>query len=277
MANNVAPLDFAAILARADNTPFSDSFDFSAGRFAHPVLHAGQGPPVILMHELPGFTPEFWRLGRWIEAAGFSVCAPALFDPPGTPVEELVEPHGRVTGLARACISREMRLFAKTGGSPISDWLRALARDLSARQGGSAVAAVGLCLTGNFAWSLAVEPSVQAAVAAEPSLPFNNPSGLHLSAQEEAGLKARADLPVMALRFDGDPACRAERFAAFEALIGARAVTRVLPDDAKNPAGNPFPHAVLTKDLIAEDGQPTLEAARTVIGYLTERLKPAGA
>jgi hypothetical protein len=58
-----------------------------------------------------------------------------------------------------------------------------------------------------------------------------------------------------------------------EQLLGERVTTRVLPDEAKNPKGNPFPHAVLTKDLIAEDGQPTFEAARDVLGFLTARLR----
>ena len=264
---------FAAVLARDDRAPFEDYFDFAAHGMAHPVLHAGTGPPVILMHELPGFVTEFWRLARWLEAAGFSVYAPALYDPQGSTLEELHMVHGRVAGMARACITREIRLFARTGGSPISDWLRALARELSSRHDGARVGAVGLCLSGNFAWSLAVEPSVNAAVAGEPALPFNEAGGLHLEPGEVEALKARADLPVMALRFDGDPACKAERFAALEALLGERAMTRVLPDEAKNPKGNPFPHAVLTKDLIAEDGQPTYEAAREVLGYLSARLK----
>ena len=266
--------DFAAVLARDDRTPFDDHFDFEAGGIAHPVLHAGAGPPVILMHELPGFVAEFWRLARWLEAAGFSVYAPALYDPPGSTTEELHMVHGRIAGMARACISREIRLFATTGGSPVSDWLRALAREVSSRHDGARVGAVGLCLSGNFAWSLAVEPLVNAAVAGEPALPFNEAGGLHLEPGEAEALKAREDLPVMALRFDGDPACKAERFAALEALIGEeRAITRVLPDEAKNPKGNPFPHAVLTKDLIAENGQPTYEAAREVLNYLSARLK----
>jgi len=77
----------------------------------------------------------------------------------------------------------------------------------------------------------------------------------------------------MALRFSGDPSCKAERFTALEQLLGEKLTTRVLPDDAKNPAGNPFPHAVLTKDLIARDGEPTFEAAREVLQFLTRRLK----
>ncbi len=268
------PQPFADILHTDNRTPFEDMFEFEAAGMAHPVLASGHGPGVILMHELPGFVSEFWRLAHWIEAAGFRVYAPAYLARSGAPLNRVQAEIGMVKGMARVCVSREIRLFSRHGGSPVSDWLRALARQAHAECGGPGVGAVGLCLSGNFAWSVAIDPSVQAAVAAEPSVPLTNRSGLHLSRDEAAGLKARADLPVMALRFDGDPACRAQRFAAFTTLIGPeRALTRVLPDDAKNPKGNPFPHAVLTKDLIAADGQPTLEAAREVLGYLTARLK----
>ncbi|PWE16790.1 dienelactone hydrolase [Marinicauda salina] len=267
------PAPFSDVLAKDDRTPFEEVFEFEAGGATHPVLVSGAGPGVILMHELPGFVPEFWRLARWIEAAGFRVYAPALYDGPGTPLEELHQLHGRVGGMARACVSREIRLFAKSGGSPVSDWLRALARHVHAERGGPGVAAVGLCLTGNFAWSVAVDPSVRAAVAGEPALPFNEAGSIHLQPEEAEALSKREDLKVMALRFDGDPSCKAERFAALKDLLGDRLETRVLPDSAQNPHGNPFPHAVLTKDLIAADGEPTFEAARDVLGFLTERLK----
>jgi dienelactone hydrolase len=265
--------DFSDILHTDDRSPFIEAFDFEAEGMAHPVLVSGEGPGVILMHELPGFVSEFWRLARWIEAAGFRVYAPALYDHPGTPLEELHQVHGRVGGMARACISREFRLFAKTGGSPVSDWLRALARHVHAERGGPGVAAVGLCLTGNFAWSVAVDPSVAAAVAGEPALPFNAAGSVHLQPEEAEALQRREGLEVMALRFSGDPSCKAERFTALEQLLGEKLVTRVLPDTAKNPSGNPFPHAVLTKDLIAADGEPTFEAAREVLHFLTRRLK----
>lgn len=264
---------YSDILAQDDRTPFATVFDWEAQGMAHPVLVKGEGPGIILMHELPGFVPEFWRLANWIVAAGFRVYAPALYDAAGTPHEELVEIHGKVGGLARACVSREIRLFAKSGGSPISDWLRTLAREVHEECGGPGVGAVGLCLTGNFAWSVAVEPSVIAAVAGEPALPFNAAGSIHLDPDEAEALSQRENLEVMALRFVGDPSCKAARFAALEDLLGDRLETRVLPDAAKNPQGNPFPHAVLTKDLIAEDGQPTLEAARDVLAFLSYRLK----
>jgi len=265
---------FSDVLASDIRTPFTEVFDLEAEGMSHPVLVDGAGPGVILMHELPGFVPEFWRLAHWIKAAGFRVYAPALFDHSGTPWEELIQIHGRVGGMARACISREIRLFAKSGGSPISDWLRALAREVHDDCGGPGVATVGLCLTGNFAWSVAVEPSVIAAVAGEPALPFNAAGSIHLDPEEAVALEGRKDLEVMALRFDGDPSCKSERFETLTSLLGDRLETRVLPDEAKNPEGNPFPHAVLTKDLIAEDGQPTYEAARDVLAFLSHRLKP---
>ena len=270
------PALFADVLAQDDRTPFTNVFDWEAQGMAHPVLVAREGPGVILMHELPGFVPEFWRLAHWLVGAGFRVYAPALYDPAGTPHEELVQVHGKVGGMARACVSREIRLFARTGGSPISDWLRTLAREVHEECGGPGVGAIGLCLTGNFAWSVAVEPSVIAAVAGEPALPFNAAGSVHLDPDDAQALSQREGLEIMALRFDGDPSCKAARFAALEALLGDRLEARVLPDDAKNPDGNPFPHAVLTKDLIAEDGQPTFEAARDVLAFLSYRLHRPG-
>lgn len=268
-------LPFADVLASDNRAPFTQHFDFKAEGMAHPVLYAGQGPGIILMHEMPGFVPEFWRLAHWLVGAGFTLYCPALYDHAGSPIEELTGRHGLVGGTARACVSREIHLFSKSGGSPISNWLRALARHVHGEQGGPGVGAVGLCLTGNFAWSVAVEPAVRAAVAGEPAMPFNHAGSLHLEPEEVDGLKARSpdDLQVMALRFDGDPSCKAARFDALEGLLGDKVQTRVLPDEAQNPDGNPFPHAVLTKDLIAEDGQPTYEAARDVLGFFTKRLK----
>ena len=272
--------DLDAVLSGTDATPFDQLFDFSAAGMTHPVLHAGEGPAVVLMHELPGFVPQFWRLARWLVAAGYTVYAPALYDAPGTPVEEAREPKGMMAALGKVCISREIHIFARGGkdeGSPVTAWLRALARHVHGEAGGPGIGVIGLCLTGNFAWSLAGDPSVLAPVAAEPSMPFYAGKAghglLHMSEEEKAALKARGDQPVMALRFSGDPACRAARFEAIKGLLGEdRVIERVLPDEAKNPDGNPFPHAVLTKDLIQESGEPTYEAAREVLAFLKERL-----
>ena len=195
-----ATADLDAVLSGTDATPFEDVFDFSASGMTHPVLTAGSGPGVILMHEITGFVPQFWRLARWLVAAGFTVHAPAYYDPPGTPPEEANQPKGFLTGFGKACISREIHLFAKAdqdGSSPVTNWLRGLARHVHQECGGPGVGVIGLCLSGNFAWSVATDPSVLAPVAAEPSLPFARRKAdhgkLHMNEEEKALLRARRD------------------------------------------------------------------------------------
>ena len=272
-------------LRSTDTTPFSRTYDFEAEGMAHPVFQAGEGPGVLLMHEMPGFVPQFWRLAHWLVRAGFQVHCPAYFEKPGADPVAAAKPKSLPDAMRRACISREIHLFARGGRdgvSPLTAWLSALARQIHDQQGGPGIGVIGLCLTGNFAWTLAVEPSVLAPVAAEPSLPLSfrrsRDGLLHMDEAGKAALAARADQPVMALRFDGDPVCRAARFDALRALIGPdRLIERVMPNEAQNPNGNRFPHAVLTRDLIQEDGQPTFEAAREVLEFMTERLsQPAG-
>jgi len=253
--------------------PFTEIFAFREGEIGHPVLFAGRGPPVILLHELPGFGPEFWRLARYIVESGFTVFTPALYQPADASATRAAEASGLAAGLIRACISREIHLFASDGTGPLTDWLRALARHLVQRCGHPRVGVVGLCMTGNFAWSVAVEPVVSASVAAEPSLPLHRAHAVALTPADADALRAREDLPLMVLRFAGDPACRAGRIDTLRACVGAERVQEhVLPDTAKNPQGNPFPHAVLTRDLIDRAGEPTRAALDAVIAHLRERL-----
>jgi len=237
------------------------------------VLCAGSGPPVILLHELPGFGPEFWRLAQRIARAGFRVFAPSLYQPAEASASRAADAPGLAAGLLRACISREIHLFASDGAGPLTVWLRALARHLAVQAGHPRVGVVGLCMTGNFAWSVAVEAVVVASVAAEPSLPLHRSRGLALSRADAAALRERPDLPLMVLRFEGDPACRAARIDALRDCVGHGRVHEIrLPDSAQNPSGNPFPHAVLTRDLIDREGEPTREALDAVIAHLRERL-----
>lgn len=257
----------------AEFAPFTGVFPFRAEGIGHPVLFAGSGPPVILLHELPGFGPEFWRLAHRIAAAGFRVCAPSLYRPADASAARAAEAPGLAAGLIRACISREIHLFASDGAGPLTGWLRALARHLATQGGHPRVGVVGLCMTGNFAWSVAVEPVVAASVAAEPSLPLHRAAGVALSPADAEALRARHDLPLMVLRFEGDPACRAARIDALRARVGQDRVHEIrLPDAAKNPAGNPFPHALLTRDLIDREGEPTRAALDAVLAHLRDRL-----
>jgi dienelactone hydrolase len=144
------------------------------------------------------------------------------------------------------------------------------------------VGAVGMCFTGNFALSMMLEPALLAPVLSQPSLPLDQPGALEISADELAQVRERLereDLTVLALRFDGDRYCRAERFAAYRAALGDRFIARVLPDAAAHPAPPPFfrdviasPHSVLTAHLVDRAGEPTREARDAVLDFLRRRL-----
>ncbi|MEM8988506.1 MAG: dienelactone hydrolase family protein [Pseudomonadota bacterium] len=262
--------------ANTTYAPFTDRFTFEAFDMRHEVFRAGAGPAVLVMHELPGMVPEFWRFAHWLVEQGFTVWAPDLYSAPGRPSKAL----GPARGLWRACISREIHLFATNASSPVTIWLRALTREMYEKVGGAGVGVIGMCMTGNFALSLVVDVAVRATVASQPALPLaltaRGKSALHMSEMEKDALSVRTDVPVMALRFQGDPSCTRHRFDAIETLVGEeRFRPIVLPDTAQNPKGNPFPHAVLTKDLIDAEGEPTKQAAEAVFTFLKENLQPA--
>ncbi|MDX2274136.1 MAG: dienelactone hydrolase family protein [Hyphomonadaceae bacterium] len=235
------------------------------------VLVAGEGAPVIVMSEIPGITPEVARFARWVRDAGFRIWMPSLFGEPGRPVSR----GYALQSVARVCISREFYLLGSERTSPVVEWLRALAAHASQESGGKGVGAIGMCLTGNFALAMMLEPAMKAPVLSQPSLPSSNPAGMHISQRDVAAVRERLereDLSVLAYRFAGDPLCTAARFAAFEAALGDRFEGRVLPDSASNPKGPVQNHSVVTLNLIDEAGQPTRQAVDDIIAFFKWRL-----
>src|ERR1700688_4001074 len=195
---------------------------------------AGAGPAVIVMTEMPGISPHVARFARWVRDAGFAVYMPSLFGRDGTV-------PGAEEGTAvfqRACVSAEFRAFAANESSPVTKWLRSLARFAHAECGGPGVGAIGMCFTGNFALTMMLEPSMLAPVLSQPSLPLDDPSGLEIAPEELVAVRRRLErdsLTVLAYRFTGDRFCKAQRFAAYSEALGERFVARVLPDSAANP------------------------------------------
>lgn len=239
----------------------------------------GRGPAVIVMTEMPGISPQVARFSRWVRDAGFTVYMPSLFGRDGAvPGAE----EGLVI-MKRACVAAEFRAFASNESSPVTHWLRALARWAHQECGGPGVGAIGMCFTGNFALTMMLEPSMLAPVMCQPTLPLCDPAGMHISPDELAAVRERLDrenLTVMAYRFEGDMYCRAQRFVAFAEALGDRFVGRVLPDSAANPDTPPFfdkvvasPHSVVTAHLIDEAGQPTIAARDEILSFFSQRLR----
>jgi dienelactone hydrolase len=247
------------------------------------VYTAGSGPAVVLMPEMPGISPDVLRLARWVRDAGFTVHVPSLFGRDGA--YPTAEDGERV--VRRACVSAEFRAFAGGGTSPVTAWLRGLARQAHAECGGPGVGAIGLCFTGNFALAMTLEPAVIAPVVNHPSLPLDDPAALELGDADARAIRdrvARDGLTVLAYRFDGDRWCTGQRFAAYRALLGDAFDGRVLPGGAANADPPPFfrdvvgtPHSVVTAHLVDEDGHPTLRARDEILAFLTDRLRGGSA
>lgn len=248
------------------------------------VVHvAGKGPAVIVMTEMPGISPHVARFSRWVRDAGFTVYMPSLFGRDGA----VPDAKEGAAVFQRACVSAEFRAFGANTSSPVTRWLRALAKQAHGECGGPGVGAIGMCFTGNFALSMMLEESVLAPVLSQPSLPLDKPDGLDIAPEELAAVRERLDrddLTVLGYRFAGDQICRAERFAALSAALGDRFIARTLPDSAANPDTPPFfakhvpyPHSVVTVHLIDEGGQPTLAARDEILAFFARRLTSGSA
>jgi dienelactone hydrolase len=239
---------------------------------------AGTGPAVIVMTEMPGISPHVARFARWVRDAGLAVYMPSLFGRDGA----VASAEAGAAVFQRTCVSAEFRAFAAHASSPVTQWLRALARLAHRECGGPGVGAIGMCFTGNFALSMMLEPAMLAPVLCQPTLPLDDPGALEISSDELAAVRRRLErenLTVLAYRFEGDRFCRAQRFAAYADALGERFVGRVLPDRAANPDVPPFfaryvpsPHSVVTVHLIDEAGQPTAAARDEILSFFVRRL-----
>ncbi|MFZ4120401.1 MAG: dienelactone hydrolase family protein [Caulobacterales bacterium] len=237
------------------------------------VFTAGTGPAVIVMSEMPGITPEVARFARYVRDAGFTVYLPQMFGEAGRPFSSAYV----LTGALKVCISREFALFGSADRtSPIVEWLKALAAKAHKDCGGKGVGAIGMCLTGNFALSMLLEPAVRAPVMCQPSLPVNQPDGMHISPKDLATVQARIereDITVLAYRFASDRLCPAARFEALEEALGPRFRGRTLPDQAAKKGTPTAPHSVVTTHLIDQAGQPTRDAVDEILAFFSARLK----
>lgn len=247
---------------------------------ARRVYCAGSGPAIVVMTEMPGISPHVARFARWVVGAGFRVYMPSLFGRDGAVPD--AEEGAQV--FRRACVSAEFRALGGNASSPVTQWLRELARLAHEECGGPGVGAIGMCFTGNFALTMMLEPAMLAPVLCQPSLPFDNPAGLEIAPEELAQVRARLereDLTALAFRFHGDRICQAARFAAYTQALGERFQARELPESAANPEVPSFfaryvpcAHSVVTAHLVDAAGHPTLAARDEILAFFALRLRP---
>ena len=70
-----------------------ESTEFTALAVTRDVYRAGEGPGVLIMHEIPGITPEVAGFARRVVNAGFTVALPDMFGTVGKPLSGRSEEH----------------------------------------------------------------------------------------------------------------------------------------------------------------------------------------
>jgi dienelactone hydrolase len=231
------------------------------------------GPGIVLMHEIPGMTPEVLRLGKLLSDEGFRVALPSLFGTDGEPGTPLLD----AAQIVRMCVNAEFAVFAANDSSPIVDLLRELCKAIAGETHGN-VGAVGLCITGGFALSLTIGTNgvVQPPVMSEPSLPFpvpftRNSAAMHLTQQEQSEIK-RTRPQCVALRFTGDTLCRGVRFDAYETLLNDSLVRIEIPSPDATHGIGAHAHSVLTQELSCAADHRTWIAYQRVVAFLKQQL-----
>lgn len=241
------------------------------------VYTAGTGPAVVVIHEVPGITPQVIAFAEKLASCAFKVFMPSLLGKPGASIS-----LGNVSAaFTTLCVRREFSILSANKSSPVVDWLRALARKAHEECGGAGVGVVGMCFSGNFGLAMMLDSPVIAPVLSQPSLPIgpleSQQRGLHLSAAERDAVHQKIrdqGSRILDLRFQGDLFCTGKRFEALQQEFGdAFEGIEIAPEFARKGTGTP-PHSVLTTHLIDEQGQPTHEALKRTINFLVEHLKP---
>jgi dienelactone hydrolase len=181
--------------------------------------------------------------------------------------------------ISKACVSREFTVLALNRTSPVTTWLRALARAEHERCGGPGVGAVGMCLTGGFALAMMVDDVVVAPVLSQPSLPFpvnrahRQALGISDTDVDRVVERVAAGVCVLGVRFTGDKTSPPERFAALRELLGDGFIGVELDSSPGNPYGHrKGAHSVLTEDLDDRPGTPTRQALDQVLDLFRSRL-----
>ena len=221
----------------------------------------GKGPGVLLIHELPGLTPECLVLAnRLVERGEFSVYVPLLFGAAGETATKL--------NTVRVIFDGDYAVSGKGKSSKITNWLRGLANKIAAETPGRGIGVIGNCLSGGFPIALLTEKCVVAPVCCQASLPlYGNDAGLGLSKAElDAALK-RTEVPIHAYRFRNDTISKHARWQAMKDTFG-EARFRGMELDATHPGGHHKDHAVLTASYSDCPGTQTRAVFDEVLAFL---------
>lgn len=176
------------------------------------------GPPVVLLHELPGLVTDDLDAAARLAARGYRVIAPLFFGDAGRKARTWTT----LLNTLRVCGGNGFACGEAHQTSPHVAWLRGLVRTVRREwPEGSGVGVVGMCLTGAFPIALLQEPAVSAVVVCQPTLPFNaftrfgwftDTGALGVAPDDLARARDDSEAPILGIRYTDDWRCRPERF-----------------------------------------------------------------
>ena len=138
-------------------------FSLTHHRITHEVCCDGEGPPVVLLHEEPAMTPACLKLASRIVRYGYRVYAPLLFGAPSSQSRShLSAPHAQPHVFTkRYRIRHEFSLLTADQSSPLTEWLRELARIAFRQADRRSKGVVAMCLTETSVLSTLLDPDAE--------------------------------------------------------------------------------------------------------------------
>ena len=224
----------------------------------------GEGPPLILLHELPGLAEKTFELGDYFVKAGFRVILPLLFGRAGD--------DNALLGFAKVCLRQELRDLWQGKNTKIVHLIKELASRESEAANNAGVGVVGMCLTGNMVLALllnnhSTRTPITAPVMAQPSSGYSAPA-------LEAAKSGDIARPVLALRFDKDWMCSRTSFNKLEQAFGACPAANDQRLIVRELVGNQ--HSTLTYHYkpytIDVRTKETIDARKEVVSFLKQQI-----
>lgn len=231
------------------------------------------GPPLILLHELPGLSQQTFALGEYFFQQGFRVVMPLLFGMAG-------KANMLQTSL-QICLQKELREICLGRDGVITQQIRELAQqelNCYRRQVPEApgVAVVGMCITGSMALALLLRDGGPSPVAAPVmAQPFSSYSARALQAVREGKIQG----PVLALRFEKDWFCTARKLGRLEAAFAAcpaqdsGLIVHELEGRGHSTLVYSYDSKRKRRDLRSSDRRP-IDAREAVTSFLLRQLEP---
>ena len=231
----------------------------TSGRPLEIVEFGSSGAGVLLLHELPGMTPEFIQLAHELSSRGFHVYAPLFFG------ARSAHYKGTLHTL-HVCASRDFTCFSRDAVSPVATDLAPLVVRIRKETGYDKVGVIGMCLTANVALKLAEDPNVRVVVASQPAIPFEAPWLRHALGNSQATLdRIRANkTTVIIQRFKHDCLAPSERSKELTNRLQPFAKYVELHDS------NHGEHSVLTASMDYKPGTETRAAFDEIVARLHE-------